>query len=154
MLTTTSKHALRALTVLAAQAPGKPMLGHDLARTANVASFYLARIMLTLRRAGIVQTSRGNGGGYWLAVPPEKLPLMDVVRLFEGDWLQTECLLGCAHACSDESPCSAHAGWRAVKAAVLAYLENTTLADITARSTHSGPCVRWSGQARAERGQR
>ena len=70
MLTETTKHALRALVVLAGRPEGERMLGRDLAVAAKTRPNYLAKILLSLRRAGRVRAKRGGGGGYALAAPP------------------------------------------------------------------------------------
>ncbi|NOZ93355.1 MAG: Rrf2 family transcriptional regulator [Acidobacteria bacterium] len=140
MLTTTTKHALRALVVLATQDEKTSVLGRDLAAMAKIPPNYLSKILLDLGRAGLVSATRGTGGGYRLAVPPGKIGLIDVVGVFEGVRTRPQCLLGCEHSCSDDNPCSAHAAWSAVKKAYLDFLEMTTLADIVAHAKDGKPC--------------
>jgi Rrf2 family protein len=135
MLTATTEHALRALVHLVRLPPGESVLGRDLAERATIPANYLSKILLTLRNAGYVETTRGHGGGYRLAVPPQKIALIDIVELFEGIRARPGCFLGEKHECSDRNPCSAHAKWRSVKEVFLNYLASTTIADV------AGPAI-------------
>jgi Rrf2 family protein len=109
---------------------GKSILGRDLAEAANIPPNYLSKILLTLRKAGYAEATRGQGGGYRLALTPAEIRLVDIVELFDGIRSRPGCLLGQNHPCTDENPCSAHAGWRQVRLAFLNYLESNTIADI------------------------
>ncbi len=140
MLTTTTKHALRALVVLATQDERTTVLGRDLAAMAKIPPNYLSKILLDLGRAGLVSATRGSGGGYRLALPAAKIDLIDVVGVFEGVRARPQCLLGCQHPCSDDNPCSAHTAWSAVKKAFFDFLETTTLADIAEHDQDGKPC--------------
>lgn len=130
MLTSTTQHAFRALVHLARLPEGASVLGRDLAERADIPANYLSKILLTLRNAGFVDTTRGHGGGYRLAVPAEAIRLIDVVELFEGIRSKPGCFLGEKHDCSDDNPCSAHAMWKEVKASYVNFLESNTVADI------------------------
>ena len=130
MFTATSEYALRALVQLARQPQGESVLGKDLAERAQIPANYLSKILWSLRNAGFLETTRGHGGGYRLARPPEKITLIEIVRLFEGVTAEPGCLLGEQHECSDKTPCSAHAAWKKVKEAYLHFIRSTTLADI------------------------
>src|SRR5215813_3901044 len=83
MLSATSEYALRALTRLAAAAEGESMLGRDLAEQAGIPANYLSKIMWTLGNAGIIDATRGNGGGYRLKRGAADIRLFEVVDLFE-----------------------------------------------------------------------
>lgn len=137
MLTITCEHALRALAELAALPKDASLLGRRLARQADVPANYLSKLLLTLRNAGLVDTTRGSGGGYRLSRNPDQIRLLEVVRLFDGPRADPDCLLGHKHPCSDQNACSAHEAWKKVRAAYLQFLEQTTLADITLKKAPS-----------------
>jgi Rrf2 family iron-sulfur cluster assembly transcriptional regulator len=134
MLTITSQYALRALTHLARQA-GEPVLGRDLAHTGEIPANYLSKVLLTLRNAGLVDTTRGSGGGYRLGKSANEIYLIDVVELFEEiSRTKPNCFLGQTRECSDSTPCSAHSSWRGVQAAYLKFLVSTPLSAIAGNS--------------------
>ena len=68
---TSATHALRALAYLAANEHEEAILGRDLAEEIAVPGHYLAKVLATLSRAGLLSASRGARGGYRLARRPE-----------------------------------------------------------------------------------
>ncbi len=133
MLSTTSQYALRALSHMAAR-PHEAILGRDLAHSVEIPANYLSKVLLTLRNAGLVVTSRGAGGGYRLARPADEIHLFDVVELFEEISLtKPPCFLGRTRRCSETTPCTAHSSWRSVQAAYLKFLASTSLEGIAGK---------------------
>lgn len=130
MLSTTAEYALRALLSLANE-PDKATLGRDLAASSGVPANYLSKILLDLKKGGFVQAVRGTGGGYRLGRPPEEVRLMDVVEFVDGTAARPGCFLAGSDACSDSDPCLAHNQWAEVRDHYVAFLESTTLADVT-----------------------
>ena len=133
MLSTTSQYALRALCHLARQS-GEAVLGRDLARSVEIPANYLSKVLLTLRNAGVVDTSRGSGGGYRLRKPADEIYLIDVVELFEEiSRTKPSCFLGRPRLCSETTPCTAHSTLRGLLAAYLGFLTSTPLSAIAGK---------------------
>jgi Rrf2 family protein len=76
-------YAVRALAELAVAGPG-PVKGEAIAEAQEIPLKFLENILSDLRRAGMVGSQRGAVGGYWLAVPAERITVADVVRAVEG----------------------------------------------------------------------
>jgi Rrf2 family iron-sulfur cluster assembly transcriptional regulator len=131
MLTTTSEHALRALAHLARLPEGASMLGRELAEQAGIPANYLSKILWTLGTAGIIDATRGNGGGYRLKRHAAEIRLFEIVDLFDRDRARLACFLGGGRDCDQDNPCTAHQAWRDVRTAYLDFLHTTTLADIS-----------------------
>jgi Rrf2 family protein len=131
-------HALRALVHLAANEQEEATLGRDLAEKIGVPTHYLAKVLATLARTGLLAASRGARGGYRLARRPEAIALIEVVEPFEGKRVRPGCLLRPDAPCSDEVACTAHTAWSEVKATYLRFLETTTLADIRGAAVQGG----------------
>jgi Rrf2 family iron-sulfur cluster assembly transcriptional regulator len=131
MLTTTSEHALRALTHLARLPEGSSILGRELADQAGIPANYLSKILWTLGNAGIIDATRGNGGGYRLKRSASEIHLFEVVELFDRDRVRLACILGGGKDCDCENPCTAHEAWRDVRTAYLDFLHTKTVADIS-----------------------
>ena len=142
MLSTTSEYALRALARLAELSRDQAILGRDLARDAGVPQQYLAKIMLSLRNAGLVLATRGTGGGYMLLRPADAIHLIDVVSLFEGPTTWPHCLLRGGKQCNSKNPCAAHTHWGRVRDGYLEFLEHTTLEDISHHRAHESQLTR------------
>lgn len=129
MLSTTSQYAIRALSCLARMHQGDAVLGRDLSRQASVPGNYLSKIMLVMRNAGLVQATRGAGGGYRLARSSSSIRLLDIVSLFDSSAGQLECVLG-GSPCDLNKPCAAHEHWKQVRSHYIQFLEKTTLAEL------------------------
>ncbi len=130
MISTTSEYALRALAQLAPLPQGRAVLARDLAKSANVPRNYLSKILLALRNAGLLDATRGAGGGYRLRKRPQDIFLMDVVELFEGSKSKPGCLLN-NRECCEKTPCAAHRTWRELSMAYTGFLLSTSLAAIS-----------------------
>ncbi|MCC7156462.1 MAG: Rrf2 family transcriptional regulator [Bryobacterales bacterium] len=131
MLSTTSQYALRALAYIAANEGEEAVLGRRISQDTGIPSNYLSKILIGLNNAGIVSASRGTGGGYRLTASPSTITLDRVVGVFDRDVVNPCCLFGYKRPCSDENACSAHGAWRDTRAALMAFLNGTTLADIS-----------------------
>jgi len=129
MLSTTAQYALRALTRLALEAPGSAVLGRTLAENAEIPANYLSKLLLTLRNAGIVEATRGAGGGYRLSRPSDDVRLIEIVEIFDAPRAKPTCFLGHGE-CSDAEACPAHEAWKKIRNQYLDFLELTSLADI------------------------
>lgn len=123
-------HALRAVAGLAGRGGGDAVIGRDLAARIGIPAHYLAKVLATLARSGILTASRGVKGGYRLARPADRIRLVDVVLPFEGKRARPGCLLRPGSPCRTSSSCSAHDAWRGVSEEFTNFLEKTTVADI------------------------
>lgn len=80
-------YAVRAAASLArhaAEHPGEPLAGHDLARLDDIPETFLDDILRSMRNAGVVRSQRGPGGGWLLARPAADITVADVIRAVEG----------------------------------------------------------------------
>ena len=145
LFSVTTEHALRAMVQLARLPSGESVLGRDLAVASSIPGNYLSKLLVTLRNAGLVQTTRGQGGGYRIGKAPEEIRLIDIADLFEAEGCAPGCLLGEAHECRDDLACPAHERWKNVVEVFADFLRTTTLADIGGVGT---PLVDLSDQER------
>jgi len=79
-------YAIRALLMLAqeSQSAGAPISVDNLARRQTLPRKFLEAILADLRRAGIVVSQRGAGGGYALARPAARISLGEIFRVVDG----------------------------------------------------------------------
>ena len=144
ILSASATHALRAVAWLATHERGEATLGRDLARTVGVPAPYLAKVLGTLARTGVLTASRGVRGGYRLARPAGEIRLMEVVEPFEGKRARPGCLMRPGEPCREDAACPAHRAWSQVKETYLGFLESTTLADIRGIDTRQAKRPRGS----------
>jgi Rrf2 family protein len=139
MLTSTSKYALRVLVNLVGTESEDWVPGRVLSSDTGIPPNYLAKVLLALANAGLVEALRGRGGGYRLARSAGEIALIEAVEVFEGVRAHPSCLLGIHEECSDANPCSAHASFRDIRARYIAFLEGTTIADAARMESLSRP---------------
>lgn len=101
----------------------------ELAQGTGIALPTTSKVLKALVRAGLLRSTRGQGGGYALARPAEQISVAQIVRCFEGPVGLTEC--GSSDgACEQESLCSIRGNWQRISQVVLAALEAMSLADM------------------------
>src|SRR5690348_1934888 len=133
MLSSRGKYATRALLDLTLHAEHGPVLIHDIAERQKIPIKFLEQILLTLKHAGFVDSRKGPGGGYFLAMPPEKITLGAVTRLIDGPLAPMSCVSVSRNAecgCPDPAVCGLRMVWQEAREAIAAVLDNATFADI------------------------
>jgi len=129
---TTAKadYAVRAAVELAAA--GDVVTADQIAQAQAIPLNFLENILGELRRAGIVQSRRGQAGGYLLARPADEIAIADVIRAVEGPLANVRGLSP-DELDYDGSATALRDVWVALRANVRAVLEQVTLADVAAR---------------------
>src|SRR5207344_3168363 len=82
-----------------------PVTGRDLAERERLPGDYVEQILLRLRRAGIVRSTRGAHGGYALARSPEDISIRDVIEASEATTFDLHCV---SHPVEEERCSSSH----------------------------------------------
>jgi Rrf2 family nitric oxide-sensitive transcriptional repressor len=126
MISQTAEYALRAIVFLAEQSDA-PQTTQQIAEVTRVPVGYLAKVMQTLGRAGIVRARRGLHGGFTLAVPPEVLSVLDVVQAVDPVQRIEHCPLGIP---DHKSLCPLHARLDDTAAMVEKALRASTIAEL------------------------
>ncbi|MFA7269460.1 MAG: Rrf2 family transcriptional regulator [Sterolibacterium sp.] len=131
ILSRTSQYAIQALIYIATQPRGVPILNRTVAEYLNVPPAYLAKIMQTLSRGGLLYSFRGRQGGFCLRESCEKTDLMQILTLIEGPDLTENCVMG-LKICSDKTACPMHAKWHPIKIKIVDLLHKQTLEKLAA----------------------
>ena len=90
-LTTKGRYGLRAVIDLAMYAKNEPVSLSDVAERQNISISYLEQLVAKLKKAGIVQSTRGAQGGYALAKEPEEISVGEILRALEGSLSPVDC---------------------------------------------------------------
>jgi Rrf2 family nitric oxide-sensitive transcriptional repressor len=131
-LTAFSDYTLRVLIYLALD-PAKLGTIPAIAAAYGISENHLMKVVQQLAREGIVESTRGKGGGIRLARPAEKIRLGDVVRSSEGNAPIVECLGDEPGACRIVSVCRLKGILVDAFDALYDVLNEYTLADLVAR---------------------
>lgn len=109
-----------------AQEPARHRAAADLADSTHLNRPTVSKVLKGLQRAGLVLSSRGPHGGYWLARPAENITATQILDVFEGPIAITECS-GAASRCGIERQCRVGGGWQRVNKAIRRALDDVTL---------------------------
>jgi Rrf2 family cysteine metabolism transcriptional repressor len=125
-------YGLRAMTELARAHGRGPIALSEVARAEHLSQGYLEQLMATLRRAGLVEGTRGASGGYRLARPPAQITVGQIYRALEGPIAPVECADDgyVPGSCDREPSCASRTIWRRVRDSIEQVLDSTTLADL------------------------
>ena len=127
MLSSTTEYALRAVIWLASQR-GQNLRTEAIAQATQVPASYLAKVLQTLSRAGIVQSQSGPRGGFQISFEPDRLTVLDVVNAIEPIERISECPLRLSE--HRHELCTLHARLDAARAAVEQALGSCTIASL------------------------
>jgi Rrf2 family protein len=152
MITMKTKYALKALSQLAAAAPGEPMLIADIAEREGIPRKFLEAILAELKQHGFLRSRKGRGGGYSLARSADTITVAAILRVLDGPLAPVPCLSRTAYqrceGCREEATCGIRLVLRDAHAASVKVLESTTLADMVQRAQDAGregrPVLRYS----------
>ena len=84
-LSTKGRYGLRAMADLAMNSGGQPVALLTIAKRQHLSDGYLESMFGALRRAGLVRSMKGVGGGYVLARPASDISVGDILHVLEGD---------------------------------------------------------------------
>jgi Rrf2 family protein len=128
-------YCLKALITLAERYPtAQPYRVEEIAAVQNVPENYLRRLLIELKRGGLVLSQKGPSGGYMLARHPSKITMAEVVQIIEGDYVPVECLEDGSNAlCQRADNCAMRDVWNEVRESVNAILSGVTLQSLAER---------------------
>ena len=133
MLSQTCEYALRAVTYIGQHADENPVLAKDISAEMHVPLRYLQKVLRDLVRIGVLDSTRGIGGGFQLKKPADQIRLADIMAPFDDILAQTSCPFG-NPLCGKSKPCPLHDRWSEVAGAYLDFLQNTTVHDLLGKS--------------------
>jgi Rrf2 family iron-sulfur cluster assembly transcriptional regulator len=113
----------------AACAEGRPVTLAEIAAAQHLSVAYLEQLFARLRRAGLVASARGPGGGYRLARPARDIPIAEVVEAADEPIIATRCEAG-SPGCMAGERCLTHDLWAELGDQIRLFLGGMTLADV------------------------
>ena len=130
-------YGIRALIDLTEHLDEKPVRASDIARRKMIPEPYLARLLLSLQKGGIVISQRGPQGGHSLAKEPSEISMAMVMDRLGGN----QTLVGCfdhGGYCGQVGVCPQRGVWQDVEEAMRSVLNATTIADLVERPRRAG----------------
>lgn len=130
---TKGEYGVRLMVQLGRRYGAGPASLAEIAADEDLPRAYLEQLVIGLRDAGLVTSTRGARGGYELARPPAEISMSDVLRALEGPIAPMICASDDPeHAvnCDRSARCTVHVLWVRVRDAVTGALDGMTLADL------------------------
>tara|TARA_A100000171_G_scaffold52065_2_gene68831 strand:+ start:1124 stop:1567 length:444 start_codon:yes stop_codon:yes gene_type:complete len=129
MLGTKSRYAVTAMLDLALKKGEDPVCISDIAVRQELPENYLEQLFSKLRRAGLVESTRGKKGGYRLSREPEAISVSEVILAVDASLKATACSSrrGCRHK---GVTCLSHDLWEGLERHVESYLSAFSLKDV------------------------
>jgi len=137
IFTTKAEYGVRLLVELGRQGADCPVSLKAIAEAENLPLGYLEHVVALLRKADLVESTRGARGGYRLARPAESITMDEVVLALEGSIAPMDCFfdepesrVSCSHLRDQGSGCATKLLWTRVQGSVVEALRRTTLAEL------------------------
>ncbi|AXC49891.1 Rrf2 family transcriptional regulator [Paracoccus suum] len=141
-LSTKGRYAVVALVDLAMLKGDEPASLAEISRRQDISLPYLEQLFVRLRRAGLVKSARGPGGGYRLSRPAEEINLVDVLSAVDETVSALHVGAGASGAISGSLAQSlSNRLWQSLSAHVYVFLHNTTLSDVARNRLLPCPAV-------------
>lgn len=130
-LTTKGRYAVTAMLDVALHAADRPISLAEIADRQGISRPYLEQIFGRLKRAGLVESWRGPGGGYRLSTDPENVSVADVISAVGEGVDATRC--GGTGDCQDGEVCLTHELWADLSMQIHLFLSRITLGSLVCR---------------------
>lgn len=141
-LSTKGRYAVTALADIALQGGGRLVTLAEIAERQKVSLAYLEQLFVRLRKAGLVESVRGPGGGYRLGRPADQLRIIDVMGAVDETVSAIRCEDGVEQGCGgSRAACLTHNLWEQLSSHVHVFLSQTTIADVVGNRLAPCPAV-------------
>lgn len=138
-ISTKGRYGLRAFIDLARYGVEDPVSISSIAQRQNLSEGYLEQLMAKLKRAGLIRSVRGSGGGYVLAKDAQKVSVGDVLRALEGNMELVTC--AAFHditPCGMEETCVTKYVWKKINESILHTIDEIKIATLVEQSRKEG----------------
>ena len=141
IFTTKAEYGVRLLVELGRHHGDGPVSLKAIAEAEGLPLAYLERIVALLKRAGLVESTRGAHGGYRLARDPAEIHMDEVILALEGAVAPMSCFVDdrdesgrvlCSHVADDRGGCATRLLWMRVQGGVMEKLHQTSLSELVA----------------------
>lgn len=131
-LTTKGRYAVMAMADMALQNTTNPITLSDISARQGITINYLEQIFIRLRRAGLVNSVRGPGGGYVFTKEAPQIKIAEIISAVDEPIKMTKCSKenGTASCVHHTAKCVAHGLWQGLTDHIHSYLESVSLDDL------------------------
>ena len=128
-ISTRGRYSTRMMLELGLNYGNGPTLLKNIAESQDISMKYLCQLILPLKVAGLIISTRGAHGGYFLSKLPEEIKLSEILTSVEGSLSPVECVDN-PDICSRSDLCVTHEVWKELGSRNFEFLESLTLKDL------------------------
>lgn len=128
-LSTRGRYSTRLMLELSLRYNTGPVLLKDISISQDISLKYLGQLIIPLKIAGLIKSTRGSHGGYFLARPPEKIKLSEILTAVEGSLDIAECIKS-PEICYRSKNCVARKIWEKASKQFYDVFKSITLKDM------------------------
>jgi len=136
-ITRAADYAVRVMVHLASLPPGSRVQKRALVELSEAPESFLSKVLQRMVANGLITSRRGGGGGFELAVPPDRVSVLTVVEAIDGPIHLNLCVPG-ASGCDRSLACAVHPVWVEARDALVKVLGAATMARL-ARKRRGAP---------------
>jgi len=137
ILTTKGRYAVMAIVDMAEAGFNKPISLASISKRQKISLSYLEQIFSRLRKAGIVKSIKGPGGGYVLEEPAMEVKISNIIKAIGEPIKMTRCGNESV-GCMAKTRCKTHDLWHGLEKTIYLYLESISVNDICSKSLKKG----------------
>ncbi len=134
-LSTKGRYGLMAMYQLAIAYGEGPISIKSIADEEELSENYLEQLFSTLKKDGLIVSSRGAYGGYMLSRHPKEITVGDILRSLEGENYPAECVSSDGFECKKEEMCATKLVLAKLKSGIDQVIDSITLQDMVEEST-------------------
>lgn len=132
-MSTKGRYAIMAMIDIGAHSAGEPVSLAEIADRQDISQEYLEQLFGKLRKAGLVESARGPGGGYRLARPSAEIAVSEIIDAVDEPLRVTRCNGDAVDGCVKGEQCNAHDLWSSLGRQMMYFLGSITLEDVVAK---------------------
>ncbi len=141
-ISTKGRYGLRILLDIALYRVGdKPRMIREIASNQEISEKYISRLIIELRKTGLVKSVRGVNGGYTLTRKPEDINILDVLEIMEGPVAIVDCAISSGKVCRRKSQCPTQRMWAEINQKIRNAFAAYTLKDLVELYISNGETV-------------
>jgi Rrf2 family protein len=120
---------MRAMAWLATAPGGQPVRAVDLSHATGIPAHYLSKVLRRLVLANLLESQKGQGGGFTLSRAPSQIAFIDILSAVDAYPAQGRCAFGWGQ-CDAADPCPLHNSWTRLNGHIRDWAAGTSLEEI------------------------
>ena len=129
------EYGMQAILYLAVQGKGTLVSSDEISKILKIPREFISKILQSLRKSGLIYSTKGKAGGFGLAIDPSRIKLIDVVVAIDGLGIFDSCVLGFPE-CSPTHPCPVHETWGVLRTQTYDMLTKETIDKLKEKTMH------------------